>query len=103
MGAWVSYLLEQLGFSADKRGTVVLCGLDNAGKTTLLLRCTTGSVVSVPPTQRARDESFKLGGVTFKAWDLGGHEAVRHLWAKFCGGADGIVFMIDAAGRHCTA
>ena len=97
MGGWVSYLLEQIGFAPDKSGTVVLCGLDNAGKTTLLLRCATGTVASVPPTRRARDEAFKLGGVTFRAWDLGGHEAVRHLWTQFFGACDGIVFMVDAA------
>jgi GTPase SAR1 family protein len=99
MGAWVSYLLQQIGFSADRSGTVVVLGLDNAGKSTLLLRCATGALASVPPpTQRAREESFRLGGVIFRAWDLGGHEAVRHLWSSFCGGAcDGIVFIIDAS------
>lgn len=97
MGAWVSYLLEQIGFTEVKSGTVVLCGLDNAGKTTLLLRLTTGVVSCAPPTKRARDESFNLGGVSFRAWDLGGHESVRHLWSSFYGGANGIVFMIDAA------
>ena len=42
MGAWVSYLLQQIGFSADRSGTVVVLGLDNAGKSTLLNRILRG-------------------------------------------------------------
>ena len=38
-----AYLLHALGLRG-KRGTVVLVGLDNAGKTSLLLRLCTGGV-----------------------------------------------------------
>jgi GTP-binding protein SAR1 len=33
----------------------------------------------------------------FKAWDLGGHEAVRHVWDDFMPTADAVVFLVDAA------
>jgi GTP-binding protein SAR1 len=38
-----------------------------------------------------------MGGVTFRAWDLGGHESVRHMWERFYGQCSAVVFMVDAA------
>jgi len=37
--------------------------------------------------------------VTFKAWDLGGHEAVRQVWDDFLPTTDGVVFVVDAADK----
>lgn len=35
-----------------------------------------------------------------KAWDLGGHEAVRYLWFDFLGDSHAIVFMVDGADKE---
>lgn len=35
--------------------------------------------------------------MAFKAWDLGGHEAVRQVWDDFLPTTDGVVFVVDAA------
>jgi GTP-binding protein SAR1 len=58
------------------------------GKTTLLHSLATGQNRLFPPTDRPRIESFKYKGISFRAWDLGGHEAVRHLWADYYDGSD---------------
>ena len=102
MGTTFSWILTQLGFGApDRKATLVIVGLDNAGKTTLLTQLVTGKLnSSLPPTQRATDETFHLGGITFNAWDLGGHEAVRHLWSEYSNRAHGILFMVDAADKR---
>lgn len=91
-------LLQRLGF-VNKEATIVLIGLDNAGKTTLQYKLKTGQFQSFVPTQRAKEEEFRIGGVTVKAWDLGGHQSVRYLWKKYSVMADGIVFMMDSADR----
>jgi GTPase SAR1 family protein len=68
-----------------------------AGKTTLLTRLSTGKLsTGLPPTRLSSNETFKINNITFNAMDLGGHEAVRHLWSEYSSGADGIIFMIDA-------
>ena len=101
MGQFITKLIEMLGFAPDKTATLVVVGLDNAGKTTLLTKLSTGKLnSSLPPTQRATDETFRLGNNTFNAWDLGGHEAVRHLWSDYSSRADGIVYMIDATDKR---
>ena len=89
-------LLSSLGLS-EKKGTILLLGLDNAGKTTLLHRLRTGTVQPFPPTDRPHLETFTIeGGVHFAAWDLGGHEAVRHLWEDYACDCNAVVFLVDA-------
>lgn len=43
---------------ANKEATVVLMGLDNAGKTTLQYKLKTGEFQEFVPTQRANEETF---------------------------------------------
>lgn len=35
--------------------------------------------------------------MTFKAFDLGGHEAVRKTWKKYYAAIDGIIYLIDSS------
>jgi len=69
---WES-LLSSLGLGGGKEGTLLLLGLDNAGKTTLLHRIRTGDIKHFPPTDRPyQSDKFSYQGLTFQAWDLGG-------------------------------
>lgn len=83
-----------------KNAKILFLGLDNAGKTTLLHRLRTGSVQPFPPTDRPNLETFRMpsagSGIAFAAWDLGGHEAVRHLWEDYACDADAVVWLVDA-------
>jgi len=92
---WAS-LWSALGLKG-KEGTLLLLGLDNAGKTTLLHRLRTGGVRNFPPTDRPSSEKFTYQGITFSAWDLGGHEAVRHLWQDYVCECKAILFLVDAS------
>ena len=100
---WVQWLRDAIGallFTLglqNKKATIVLVGLDNAGKTTLLHRLASGGLSSFPPTEKPHADRFALGGVSFRAWDLGGHDSVRHLWDDFLPDAHGVVFLVDAA------
>ena len=85
--------------------TVLIVGLDGAGKTTLLEQMKTlyqSNMPSVPldkifPTlgMNVAETEFSSCKVVFQ--DLGGHASVRSLWEEYYGGADGIIFVIDAA------
>ena len=97
MSIWDS-LWKALGFEG-KEGTLLLLGLDNAGKTTLLHRLRTGDVRAFPPTDRPHHmtEKFTAQGISFQAWDLGGHEAVRHLWEDYVCECSAVLFLIDSS------
>lgn len=93
---FVKSLLITLGLS-NKKGSILLLGLDNAGKTTFLHKLKTNSIQQFAPTERANVESFSMQGIQFSGWDLGGHEAVRHLWEDYVCEASAILFLVDAA------
>uniref|UniRef100_A0A7S0BV29 Uncharacterized protein n=1 Tax=Proboscia inermis TaxID=420281 RepID=A0A7S0BV29_9STRA len=95
---FLTSILSSLGL-VGKQGTILLLGLDNAGKTTLLQRLRQPSYVPgiQPPTERPNLESFRVSGVNFVGWDLGGHEAVRHLWDDYAPEGNAILFLIDAS------
>lgn len=65
------------------QATVLLLGLDNAGKTTLLYKLKEGKLRRFTPTQRPGVETVEIGNVRVKAWDLGGHKAVRDIWEDY--------------------
>mmetsp|Transcript_2380 Transcript_2380/g.2663 ORF Transcript_2380/g.2663 Transcript_2380/m.2663 type:complete len:189 (+) Transcript_2380:25-591(+) len=93
---WFWDLLYGLGVF-QKEATILLLGLDNAGKTTLLHKLKSGKIRLFIPTQRAQVEKVTVGNVTFHAWDLGGHETVRNIWQDYYPEADAIVFVVDSA------
>jgi GTP-binding protein SAR1 len=93
---WKS-LLAALGLHG-KSGTLLLLGIDNSGKTTLLHRLRTHAIQSLEPTDRpSLSDTFTVQGITFQAWDLGGHEAVRYLWQDYVATASAILFLVDAS------
>jgi GTPase SAR1 family protein len=99
MGAafsWLGVFLERIGMKS-KACNIVLLGLDNAGKTTLLNLLLTGKFQRFERTMRARQQVVSVGPVKFNAWDLGGHEAARSSWSDFYLQCGGVVYMVDAA------
>eukprot|EP01098_Paradermamoeba_levis_P013016 TRINITY_DN582_c0_g1_i3.p1 TRINITY_DN582_c0_g1~~TRINITY_DN582_c0_g1_i3.p1 ORF type:complete len:154 (-),score=41.95 TRINITY_DN582_c0_g1_i3:203-664(-) len=95
---WFWEFLYKLGF-LKKNATILLLGLDNAGKTTLLHKLKHGAIRLFIPTQRAQLEEIELGNVKLKAWDLGGHEQVRNFWREYYLEADAIIFVVDSADQ----
>jgi len=96
---WFWDFLYALGFF-KKKATILLLGLDNAGKTTLLHKLKHNSIHLFHPTERAQLEEVTVGNVVFRAWDLGGHQAVRHWWKDHFTQADAIIFVVDSADQE---
>mmetsp|Transcript_16221 Transcript_16221/g.25187 ORF Transcript_16221/g.25187 Transcript_16221/m.25187 type:complete len:147 (+) Transcript_16221:270-710(+) len=93
---WFEWLLSWIGLKG-KEASLVVVGLDNAGKSSLLCKLSNNQVKSMVPTVKANSKSFSYGGLTFSAWDLGGHEQVRELWQEYYGTTDALIFMVDSA------
>ena len=83
-----------------KEATVLLLGLDNAGKTTLLNKLKTGQIGRFPPTQRAGTEEVEVGSVRLRAHDLGGHKAARAVWGDYFAQTDAIIYMVRERGSR---
>ena len=94
--SWLWKQLADWGL-AQKTGKLVLLGLDNAGKTTLMHMLRDNILLQHMPTQKPTMETFTMGRLTFNLFDLGGHTVAQRLWVDYCADAAGIVYLIDAA------
>ncbi|KAF2097083.1 putative ADP-ribosylation factor [Rhizodiscina lignyota] len=83
-------------FWTKKEIRILILGLDNAGKTTLLYRLKIGEVVTTIPTIGFNVESVTYKNLNFNVWDLGGQTSIRPYWRCYFGGTAAIVFVIDS-------
>ncbi|DAZ98065.1 TPA: hypothetical protein N0F65_001940 [Lagenidium giganteum] len=83
---------------------ILIIGLDNAGKTTLLEQIKTifGKKPGIPLDKIPPTVGLNLARVDIKRsriifWDLGGQERLRSIWSKYYSESHGLVFVIDSA------
>jgi len=84
----------------QKKLEVVLVGLENSGKTTLLSVLADGRPVETAPTIGLNVKMVRRGGVAMKCWDLGGQSQYRQEWGRYTRGCNVIVFVVDANAIH---
>ncbi|XP_064988989.1 ADP-ribosylation factor 1-like isoform X2 [Musa acuminata AAA Group] len=75
MGILFTRLFSSLFGNREAR--ILVLGLDNAGKTTILYRLQMGEVVSTIPTIGFNVETVQYNNVKFQVWDLGGQTSIR--------------------------
>ena len=86
----------------EKEIRLLLVGLDNAGKTTVVKRINGEPIDSISPTlgfdirtlksKGAGDEQFNVS-----VWDVGGQGTIRSYWRNYFESTDGVVWVVDAA------
>ena len=69
-------LLRKLKRSDDEARILVL-GLDNAGKTTILKKLSKESIDTIMPTQGFNIKSMVSDGFKLNMWDIGGQKSIR--------------------------
>ncbi|MHA1803114.1 MAG: ADP-ribosylation factor-like protein [Promethearchaeota archaeon] len=81
-------------FAKNKK--VVICGLDNAGKSTLVSFLQNGTFIEHAPTLGKEQTTLEVQGVRMDLIDLGGQKDFRSLWLGEMKDAECVLFMIDA-------
>lgn len=83
--------------------SVIILGLDNAGKTTLLEKIKTifTNKPGLSPDKIAPTVGQNIGRIDFPGsrinfWDLGGQRDLRTLWQRYYSECHGIVFVVDS-------
>jgi len=94
MGATVSWMSGLLWSKKEIR--ILILGLDNAGKTTLLYRLKIGEVVTTIPTIGFNVESVTYKNLNFNVWDLGGQTSIRPYWRCYYANTAAVIFVIDS-------
>ncbi|GFR45967.1 hypothetical protein Agub_g7438 [Astrephomene gubernaculifera] len=92
--------LALLGISGRKVNVLVV-GLDNSGKTTIIERLKPRPKQSsdVVPTVGFTVEELQKGGLTFTVFDMSGAGRYRTLWEQYYREADAVIFVVDSADK----
>lgn len=76
---------------------VVVLGLDQAGKTTILFKLKENEVVNTIPTIGFNVETVEHRNLNFTIWDVGGDPKLRPLWRHYYLNTQALVFVVDSA------
>lgn len=84
----------------DKEIRLLVLGLDNAGKTTIL-NCLMGKDVrQVTPTIGFQIHTISYREHTICAWDIGGQSTLRSFWGNYYDRLDVIMWVIDGTSAR---
>jgi ADP-ribosylation factor-like protein 1 len=81
----------------NKEVRVLILGLDNAGKTTILYKLQMGEVVTTVPTIGFNVETVQYKSLRFQVWDLGGQTSIRPYWRCYYQNTNAIIYVVDSA------
>lgn len=91
-------LTSWLGIRKKEAGVLVV-GLDNSGKTTILnhFKPEGQKTLDILPTVGFNVEKFRSQNINFTAFDMSGQGKYRNLWEHYYKDAHGIIFVIDSS------
>ncbi|KAM6322324.1 ADP-ribosylation factor-like protein 3 [Podargus strigoides] len=89
-------VIQRMKGSLEQELCIVLLGLDNAGKTTLLKCLASEEVSTITPTQGFNIKSIRSHGFKLNVWDIGGQRSIRPYWRKYLGSTDVLVSGVAA-------
>lgn len=84
-------ILRKLKSSPNKELRILLLGLDNAGKTTLLKALASEDITHITPTQGFNIKSVQSEGFKLNVWDIGGQRNIRPYWRNYFENTDVLV------------
>jgi ADP-ribosylation factor-like protein 3 len=80
-----------------KDPNLLILGLDNAGKTTLLHNLTQEKVQTTEPTKGVNIKTIIQEGFTINVWDIGGQKEIRQYWYAYYDNVDAILYVVDSS------
>tara|TARA_B100001094_G_C17883074_1_gene647855 strand:+ start:81 stop:620 length:540 start_codon:yes stop_codon:yes gene_type:complete len=86
-----------LSFLEKKQINLLVLGLENSGKSTLVKFLKDGKIKSLTPTNQPNICEFfnKNKSLIYKVYDIGGHKLAKNLWENYSYTCDCILFIID--------
>ena len=88
-----------LGLVSRPQCKVLLVGLDNAGKTTILRKLSDEDITTTTPTQGFNIKSILHNGFKLNVWDIGGQKTIRPYWRNYYENTEALIYVVDAADR----
>ena len=98
MGSFFSKLWRKL--TGIKEVSMMMVGLDGAGKTTIFYQLKDRENLKTIPTIGFNVESLKYKGLNFTVWDIGGQLNHRVVWKHYYKDKDGIIYVVDSYDKE---
>ncbi|KAM0299498.1 hypothetical protein ACHAPM_007542 [Fusarium culmorum] len=83
----------------DKEMRILMLGLDNAGKTTIVKKVMGEDVNTVSPTLGFIIKTIDYLGYKLNIWDVGGQKTLRSYWRNYFEKTDALIWVVDATDR----
>ena len=87
--------LRKLQGGNERECRLLLLGLDNAGKTTIL-KFVANEEPTVTPTQGFNIKSVQNGNLKMNVWDIGGQQKIRPYWRNYFTDTDVLIYVVDS-------
>ncbi|KAG5519629.1 hypothetical protein PMAC_001784 [Pneumocystis sp. 'macacae'] len=78
---------------------MLLSGLDNAGKSTIVKKICGEDVMTISPTVGFNIKTLIWGSFKLNIWDVGGQRVLRGYWRNYFEYTDAIVWTVDLTDR----
>lgn len=83
----------------EKEVRLLMLGLDNAGKTTILKKFNGEDIDMISPTLGFNIKTLEHRGFKLNIWDVGGQKSLRSYWRNYFESTDGLIWVVDCADR----
>lgn len=97
MGNCAGDCRNRKGRTKAQRITVMMIGLDNAGKSVVLKRFAGENIADVVPTVGFATTVIKVGKEVITVYDVGGGKKIRGIWVKYFADVHGLFYTVDAS------
>jgi len=87
----------------EKEVRLLMLGLDNAGKTTILKKFNGEDINTISPTLGFNIKTLEHRGFKLNIWDVGGQKSLRSYWRNYFESTDGLIWVVDSADRRRMA
>ncbi|XP_063976484.1 ADP-ribosylation factor-like protein 2 isoform X1 [Diachasmimorpha longicaudata] len=84
----------------EKEMRILMLGLDNAGKTTILKRIVGEPIDTISPTVGFNIKTLEHQGCKLNIWDVGGQKSLRSYWRNYFESTDGLIWVVDSADKR---
>jgi ADP-ribosylation factor-like protein 3 len=82
---------------SDHELRILLLGLDNAGKTTILKSLCNEDPTETAPTRGFNVKTVQADSFKFNVWDIGGQKEIRQYWDNYYENTDALIWVVDCA------
>lgn len=83
----------------DNSLRILILGLDNSGKTTVVKSLLGEDVSSISPTLGFNIKTIIFDDYRLDLWDVGGQKSLRSYWRNYFESTDGLIWVVDSTDR----